>query len=79
MLDADDAGQAAAKDMREHLAAVNIEARAIELPAKDAAEFIAAVGTADEVRRLITPPTTSKPLPTVQLGNKQRRLDVVLN
>jgi len=53
MLDADDAGRAAAIDMAQRLNAVNIETRTVELPAKDAAEFIAAGGTADEIRALI--------------------------
>jgi DNA primase catalytic core len=68
MLDADDAGRAATIDMTERLAAVNIEARSVELPAKDAAQFIASGGTVDEVRRLITPPATRKnPSPTMQV------------
>ncbi|MGH9968239.1 MAG: CHC2 zinc finger domain-containing protein [Pyrinomonadaceae bacterium] len=53
MLDADEAGRAAAIDMTERLAAVNIEARSVELPAKDAAEFIASGGSVDEIRALI--------------------------
>ncbi len=62
ILDADDAGRAAAVEMIQRLAAVNIEARSVELPAKDAAEFIAVGGTADDVRRIIAAPTTtSKP------------------
>ncbi|MGH9968397.1 MAG: CHC2 zinc finger domain-containing protein, partial [Pyrinomonadaceae bacterium] len=70
MLDADEAGRAAAIEMTERLAAVNIEARSVELPAKDAAEFIASGGTAEDVRRILTPPTTtttSKPSPTLQV------------
>ncbi|HKZ01303.1 MAG TPA: CHC2 zinc finger domain-containing protein, partial [Pyrinomonadaceae bacterium] len=39
LLDADVAGRAAAIDMTERLAAVNIESRTVELPVKDAAEF----------------------------------------
>lgn len=64
MMDADEAGRAAAIEMTERLAAVNIAARSVELPAKDAAEFIANGGTVDDVRRILTPPatmTTSKP------------------
>jgi len=53
MLDADDAGRAAAVEMIKRLAVVNIAARSVELPAKDAAEFIASGGTADEIRALI--------------------------
>jgi DNA primase len=54
MLDADDAGRGAAIDMAQRLAAVNIETRSVELPVKDAAEFIAGDGLVDELRRLIT-------------------------
>jgi DNA primase catalytic core len=54
LLDADDAGRAAAIDMAQRLAAVNIETRAVELPVKDAAEFVAGGGLVDELRRLIT-------------------------
>jgi DNA primase len=54
LLDADRAGRAAALDMAQRLAAINIEARAVELPVKDAAEFIAGGGLVDELRRLIT-------------------------
>ncbi len=53
MLDADDAGRAAAQEMGQRLAAVNIEARSVELTAKDAAEFIASGGNVDEIRALI--------------------------
>jgi DNA primase catalytic core len=53
LLDADDAGRAAAIEMGQRLAAVNIEARSVELPAKDAAEFLANGGTADEIRALL--------------------------
>ena len=68
MLDADDAGRAAAIDMSQRLAAMNIETRSVELPAKDAAEFIVGGGTADDVRRLMTlRTTTSKSNPTVQV------------
>lgn len=54
LLDADDAGRAAALDMAQRLAAVNIETRSVELPAKDAAELIAGGGLVDELRRLIS-------------------------
>jgi hypothetical protein len=40
--------------MGQRLAAVNIETRSVELPAKDAAEFVAGGGLVDELRRLIT-------------------------
>jgi DNA primase catalytic core len=54
LLDADEAGRAAASDMAQRLAVVNIETRSVELRAKDAAEFIAGGGLVDELRRLIT-------------------------
>jgi RHS repeat-associated protein len=47
--------------MAQHLAAMNIEARSVELPAKDAAEFIAGCGLVDELRRLITGSAASSP------------------
>jgi DNA primase catalytic core len=55
LLDTDDAGRAAAVEMAQRLVAVNIETRSVELPAKDAAEFIAAGGTAEDLRRILTP------------------------
>ena len=68
LLDTDDAGRAAAIDMAQRLATVNIETRSVELPAKDAAEFIAAGGTAEDVRRLMKPgATTNQPSPTLQV------------
>ena len=68
LMDADEAGRAAAIDMAQRLAAVNIDARSVELPAKDAAEFIASGGTADDVRRIITlPVTTSESKSTLQV------------
>jgi DNA primase catalytic core len=54
MLDADDAGRTAVIDMAQRLAAVNIETCSVELPAKDAAEFVAGGGLVDDLRRLIT-------------------------
>ena len=54
MLDADEAGRAAGIDMAQRLAAINIEARSVGLPVKDAAEFIAGGGLVDELRRLVT-------------------------
>ena len=54
LLDADAAGRGAAIDMAQRFAAVNIETRSVELPVKDAAEFIAGGGLIDELRRLIS-------------------------
>jgi DNA primase len=82
MLDADEAGRAAAVEMGQRLAAASIDARSVELPAKDAAEFIASGGTADDVRRILTPSTTtttSKPGPALQVetsdGSMQFAID----
>jgi len=53
MMDSDEAGRAAAVEIAAKLREASIEARAVELPAKDPSEFIAAGGSADEVRGLI--------------------------
>ncbi len=55
MLDADDAGEHAAKQMEQRLGEIEIAARSILLPVKDASEFIASGATADELRALIKP------------------------
>jgi DNA primase len=44
MLGADEAGRVAAIEMAQRLAAVNIKTRSVELPTKDAVEFIAGGG-----------------------------------
>jgi DNA primase catalytic core len=72
MMDADEAGRAAAVDMAQRLAAVNIEARNIELPAKDASEFLVNGGSAEEIRVLLTgsagvSPAVSAPARTASL------------
>ena len=59
LMDTDDAGRAAAVEMIQRLSSVNIDARSVELPAKDAAEFIATGGTAEDLCRIITPPKTT--------------------
>jgi DNA primase len=53
MMDSDEAGRAAAVEIAARLQEVHIEARSVELPAKDPSEFIAQDGTADDVRALI--------------------------
>src|SRR6266540_2287394 len=53
MLDADDAGEHAAKQMEQRLGEIEIAARSILLPVKDASEFIASGATADELRALV--------------------------
>jgi 5S rRNA maturation endonuclease (ribonuclease M5) len=54
-LDADDAGEHAAKQMEERLGAIGIAARSILLPVKDASEFVASGATAEQLRELIKP------------------------
>jgi 5S rRNA maturation endonuclease (ribonuclease M5) len=53
MMDSDEAGRAAAVEIAAKLREASIEARTVELPAKDPAEFIARGGMADDVRALI--------------------------
>ena len=61
MMDADEAGRAAAVEMSQRLNAVNIETRSVELSAKDAAEFIAAGGTVEEIRKLMSATENQSP------------------
>jgi DNA primase len=53
LMDSDEAGRAAAVEIAAKLQESSIEARSVELPAKDPSEFIAGDGTADDVRALI--------------------------
>jgi DNA primase len=53
MMDADEAGRAAAVEIAATLREASIEARSLELPTKDPSEFIAQGGTVNEVRALI--------------------------
>lgn len=53
VLDADEAGRRAIPKLRAELAKLQIESRAVELPAKDIAEFIAGGGTGEELRSFI--------------------------
>ncbi|MBK7804183.1 MAG: toprim domain-containing protein [Chloracidobacterium sp.] len=55
MLDADDAGREAALKFAEKLSAIGIESRTVDLPAKDASEFVVNGGTLEAVQRLIEP------------------------
>jgi DNA primase len=54
MLDADDAGREAVRRFSEKLNEIGIESRPVELPAKDASEFIAGGGTLEEVNSLLS-------------------------
>jgi DNA primase len=53
MLDSDEAGRVAALEMKARLEQINIASVSVELPEKDAAEFVGKGGTADEIRALI--------------------------
>ncbi|MFY9609431.1 MAG: CHC2 zinc finger domain-containing protein [Blastocatellia bacterium] len=53
MMDSDEAGRAAAVEIAAKLRDASLEARSVELPAKDPSEFIAQGGKADDVRALI--------------------------
>ncbi len=55
MLDADDAGEHAAKVMEQRFSEAGIAARSILLPVKDASEFIASGATAEQLHALIKP------------------------
>ncbi len=59
LMDADEAGRTAAGEMKARLEKASVTARAVELPVKDAAEFIAAGSTLEDVRRIITPPAAT--------------------
>ncbi len=55
LMDSDEAGRAAAVEIAAKLRDASIEARAVELPAKDPAEFIAQGGSVDDVRAIVAP------------------------
>jgi DNA primase catalytic core len=59
MLDADDAGRQAAHEMSARLEQAHITTRAVELPAKDAAEFVAGGGSVESLRVLLGESKTS--------------------
>ncbi|MBK9529336.1 MAG: toprim domain-containing protein [Acidobacteria bacterium] len=58
MLDADDAGREAGIKFAVKLAEIGIESRVVELPAKDASEFVSQGGTLDELLEIISPQRT---------------------
>ncbi|MGH6907949.1 MAG: toprim domain-containing protein, partial [Aestuariivirga sp.] len=55
MLDADEAGHEASEKFSEKLSSIGIESYSVELPAKDASEFVTNGGTLEEIQRLISP------------------------
>jgi DNA primase catalytic core len=67
MLDADDTGREAAPKLAEKLSAIGIESRAVILPAKDAAEFVADGGTLEAVQNLISAVETQSGIATAEL------------
>jgi DNA primase catalytic core len=54
MLDSDDTGQAAVEKFAERLKEIGIESRSIELPGKDASEFVTNGGTLEQVNSLLS-------------------------
>lgn len=56
MLDADEAGREAGIKFAVKLAEIGIESRVVELPCKDASEFVSQGGTPEEIQKLIEPP-----------------------
>ncbi len=56
MLDSDDAGEYAAQRFGERLKEINVAARAVILPAKDASEWIVSGATASDLRALVAQP-----------------------
>jgi len=54
MLDADETGLAAVAKFTEKLSSIGIESRAVNLPAKDASEFVTNGGTLEEIQTLLS-------------------------
>jgi DNA primase len=80
MLDADESGREAVGKFSEKLSGVGIESRSIELPGKDAAEFVADGGTLEAVQSLLSQSeteaqTVSAELETLADGTRQITFD----
>jgi DNA primase len=80
MLDADESGREAAPKFAEKLSAIGIETRSIELPGKDASEFVADGGTLEQVQSLLSQtetetPTANAELETLADGTRQITFD----
>ncbi len=76
MLDADATGREAVEKFTEKLSAIGIESRAVELPGKDAAEFVASGGTLEQAQSLMSAvetqtETVSAELATLPDGTRQ--------
>ncbi len=67
MLDADDTGREAVGKFAEKLSSIGIESRAVELPAKDAADFIANGGTLEAVQSLLSQVETQTEIVNAEL------------
>jgi DNA primase len=76
MLDAGDAGRETAPKFSEKMNGIGIESRSVELPAKDASEFVAGGGTFEAVQSLLSQieiemQTSKAELETLPDGTKQ--------
>ena len=60
LMDSDEAGRAAAREIAARLEQINISARSVELPAKDAAEFVASGQSEERARALIAEPEATR-------------------
>jgi DNA primase len=67
MLDADESGREALRKFAEKLSAIGIETRWVELPGKDAAEFIANGGTFEQVQSLMSAVEAENEVATAEL------------
>ncbi len=67
MLDSDETGREAAPKLAEKLLSIGIESRAVELPAKDAADFIANGGTFEQVNSLLSAVETQSEVANAEL------------
>jgi DNA primase catalytic core len=71
MMDSDEAGCTAAVEIAAKLREASIEARAVELPAKDPSDFIAQGGTADDVRAAIAGSTAGSEALVIESSEEQ--------
>ena len=67
MLDADETGREATPKFTEKLSSIGIESRAVNLPAKDASDFIAGGGTLEEIQTLLSEAETQTETASAEL------------
>lgn len=67
MLDADESGREAVPKFTEKLSAIGIESRAVELPGKDASQFVTSGGTLEAVQSLLSEAVTQTELISAEL------------